>query len=101
MNGSRTPLIDEVIKPGPYKELLPCEELCYGLVRSCPARLGFSCPLEDHGLNHTYGKLKGAGQDEWQCNIPGVDLSGASSLRLSSSYMTTATIASIIWISLT
>ncbi|KAF2811886.1 uncharacterized protein BDZ99DRAFT_461843 [Mytilinidion resinicola] len=41
---SRNPLIDSVIQPGPYKELLPCEDLCYSIVQSCPANLGFSCP---------------------------------------------------------
>ncbi|KAG8532069.1 uncharacterized protein KY384_003706 [Bacidia gigantensis] len=46
INRSRNPLIDEKIQPGTYKELLPCQDLCYDLVRSCPAALGFSCPLE-------------------------------------------------------
>jgi calcium channel MID1 len=41
---SRNPLIDREIEPGPYMELLPCEDLCFSIVRSCPANLGFSCP---------------------------------------------------------
>ena len=41
---SRNPMIDQVIKPGPYRELLPCDDLCHDLVRSCPAQLGFACP---------------------------------------------------------
>ncbi|KAK2775469.1 stretch-activated cation channel mid1 [Onygenales sp. PD_12] len=53
-NSSRNPLIDEEIKPGPYKEVLPCQDLCYDLVRSCPAALGFSCP-EGKWLNASYG----------------------------------------------
>lgn len=44
-NSSRNPLIDEVVKPGPYKELLPCDDLCYKLVQNCPAAMGFGCPL--------------------------------------------------------
>ncbi|KAK3378142.1 stretch-activated Ca2+-permeable channel component-domain-containing protein [Podospora didyma] len=43
-NSSRNPLIDEVIQPGPYKEVLPCEDLCYKLVQSCPSAMGFGCP---------------------------------------------------------
>jgi calcium channel MID1 len=54
-NSSRNPLIDDSIKPGPYKEVLPCEDLCYDLVQSCPAALGFSCPLSGAGLEDSYG----------------------------------------------
>lgn len=43
---ARNPWIDQVIKPGPWKEMLPCKDLCYNLVRSCPASLGFSCPQD-------------------------------------------------------
>ncbi len=55
MNSSRNPLIDTNIKPGPYKEVLPCQDLCYTLVQSCPAALGFACPLQGRGLNWSYG----------------------------------------------
>ncbi|KAF3930103.1 hypothetical protein ABW19_dt0206328 [Dactylella cylindrospora] len=41
---SRNVLIDEVVSPGPYKEIKPCMDLCWSLVQSCPASLGFSCP---------------------------------------------------------
>ena len=54
-NASRSPMIDEKVRPGPYKELLPCEDLCYDLVQSCPAALGFSCPLTGKGLEDSYG----------------------------------------------
>ncbi|EXJ79882.1 hypothetical protein A1O3_08167 [Capronia epimyces CBS 606.96] len=54
-NSSRNPLIDESIQPGPYKEVLPCKDLCYDLVQSCPASLGFACPLEGAGLEDSYG----------------------------------------------
>lgn len=54
-NRSRNPLIDTTIRPGPYKEVLPCKDLCYSLVQSCPAALGFACPSERMGLNRSYG----------------------------------------------
>ena len=64
MNSSRNPMIDESIMPGPYKEVLPCTDLCYEIVRSCPASLGFACPLEKHGLNQAYGV-------DGSCSYPG------------------------------
>lgn len=54
-NQSRNPLIDSAIAPGPYKEVLPCEDLCYDLVQSCPAILGFGCPIRGKGLEQSYG----------------------------------------------
>ena len=64
MNSSRNPMIDESIMPGPYKEMLPCTDLCYEIVRSCPANLGFACPLKNHGLNQAYG-------EDGACSYPG------------------------------
>jgi calcium channel MID1 len=66
---SRNPFIDEEIQPGPYKELLPCEDLCFDLVRTCPATLGFACPNRQ-GMNASYAKRSG---DErlLGCNFPG------------------------------
>jgi calcium channel MID1 len=52
---SRNPLIDQQVKPGPYKELLPCIDLCYDIVRSCPAVMGFSCPRQVALMNKSYG----------------------------------------------
>ncbi|KAF7592616.1 Mg(2+) transporter [Aspergillus hancockii] len=54
-NRSRMSLIDDKIRPGPYKEILPCEDTCYNLVKSCPASLSFSCP-QGRWLDSTYGK---------------------------------------------
>lgn len=54
-NSSRNPIIDSKIKPGPYKEVLPCDDLCYDLVQSCPASLGFGCPYRGRGLEDSYG----------------------------------------------
>ncbi|EAQ86513.1 hypothetical protein CHGG_07766 [Chaetomium globosum CBS 148.51] len=67
---SRNPRIDDVIKPGPYKEVLPCDDLCYKLVQSCPASLGFGCPLPGgvgfKGNYERHDPSKGL-----TCNFPG------------------------------
>lgn len=71
---SRNPIIDETIKPGPYKEVLPCEELCYELVQSCPAALGFACPRPwMTGFNTSYGVRIDPLNDQGNitCNYPG------------------------------
>ncbi|KAI1636429.1 stretch-activated Ca2+-permeable channel component-domain-containing protein [Biscogniauxia mediterranea] len=68
---SRNSMIDTEVQPGPYKELLPCDDVCYEIVRSCPASLGFSCPLPDSefGFNTSYGLRKNDGT--LSCNYPG------------------------------
>jgi calcium channel MID1 len=48
-------IIDLDIMPGPYKEVLPCEDLCYSLVQKCPAALGIGCPAKGRGLEVSYG----------------------------------------------
>jgi calcium channel MID1 len=53
-NSSRNTLIDTEIQPGPYKEILPCQDICHSLVRSCPMSLGFGCPT-GQWLNASYG----------------------------------------------
>ncbi|KAJ5787476.1 hypothetical protein N7457_002466 [Penicillium paradoxum] len=53
-NYSRNAIIDEQIKPGPYKEILPCYDICHTLVKDCPTALGFGCP-EGRWLNASYG----------------------------------------------
>jgi calcium channel MID1 len=68
-NQSRNPLIDEEIKPGPYKEMLPCEDMCFDIVRSCPAQMGFACPNHP-GMLSGYGK-KDEDPDTLTCNFPG------------------------------
>ncbi|KAI4095568.1 MAG: hypothetical protein Q9206_001072 [Seirophora lacunosa] len=67
---SRNPMIDEKIKPGPYKEMLPCKDLCYHLMQNCPAALQFACPVEGRGLNYSYGHYT-VGETAWSCNWPG------------------------------
>ncbi|KAL8739335.1 MAG: hypothetical protein Q9181_000066 [Wetmoreana brouardii] len=71
---SRNTMIDQKINPGPYKEMLPCKDLCYHLTQSCPAALEFACPLEGKGLNFSYGHWR-KGDREWLCNWPGGRLS--------------------------
>ncbi|KAJ5757003.1 uncharacterized protein N7511_007185 [Penicillium nucicola] len=53
-NTSRNKIIDTDIKPGPYKEILPCEDICSTLVKDCPSTLGFQCP-SGRWLNASYG----------------------------------------------
>ncbi|KAL8941482.1 MAG: hypothetical protein Q9216_002210 [Gyalolechia sp. 2 TL-2023] len=70
---SRNRWIDDSIKPGPYKEVLPCKDLCYHLMQNCPAALKFACPTEKRGLNYSYGHYT-VGDAEWMCNWPGGNL---------------------------
>lgn len=59
---SRNPMIDEIVKPGAYKEIRPCEDLCWTLVQSCPSPLGFSCPLDGSwGKEMSYGERDSGG----------------------------------------
>ncbi|KAF1844824.1 calcium channel subunit Mid1 [Cucurbitaria berberidis CBS 394.84] len=66
---SRNPMIDELIKPGPYKEMKPCQDLCFDIVRSCPAKLNFACPIGP-AVDHSYGRRDPSG-DTLTCNFPG------------------------------
>ncbi|KAJ4311266.1 hypothetical protein N0V94_008023 [Neodidymelliopsis sp. IMI 364377] len=79
---SRNPMIDDTIKPGPYKEMLPCEDLCFDIVRSCPAQLGFSCP-NSPAKDLTYGQRDPKG-DVLTCSFPGavvkLNVQGAGSV---------------------
>jgi len=70
-NHSRNFEIDRVIKPGPYKEVLPCEDLCYNLVQSCPAALGFMCPYPGRGLEVGYGTRAGLADGVTTCSYLG------------------------------
>jgi calcium channel MID1 len=78
-NGSRNPAIDQSIVPGPYKEVLPCDELCYNLVQSCPASMNFYCPQPGViGFNESYGVKPRGNADvngritDITCNYPGM-----------------------------
>lgn len=70
-NQSRNARIDSMVRPGPYAELLPCADLCYDLVRNCPASLQFNCPTSGRGLEVSYGQ---------RSNGPGVSCSFAGAV---------------------
>jgi calcium channel MID1 len=79
LNGSRNPAIDISIIPGPYKEILPCEDLCYNIVQSCPASMGLNCPRPGVlGFSESYGIIPTETADEngritnITCNYPGL-----------------------------
>lgn len=61
-------MIDDQIRPGPYKEILPCQDICYSLVKRCPAALGFSCP-QGARLSSAYGQR--GSSSEITCSYPG------------------------------
>jgi calcium channel MID1 len=96
---SRNPMIDQIIKPGPYKELLPCEDLCFDLVRSCPASLGFACP-NTPARELSYGTRK---PNNLTCNFPGavVDLSplkaGARAVMLEVGVLVSMLVLAVLW----
>lgn len=73
MSGSRNPSISTTVQPGPYKEILPCEDLCYNIVRACPAIMGFACPTPgDTGFDTSYGMHRTANESgQVTCNYPG------------------------------
>lgn len=71
VNQSRAAFIDSQIRPGPYKELLPCIDLCQALVQDCPASFDFTCPRAGHEGFDGYYMTK-ATDGSVQCNYPGV-----------------------------
>lgn len=73
-NSSRVPNIDTEVEPGPYKEVLPCDDLCYDIVQSCPAALGFGCPQPGMiAFNTSYGRRQAEtdSTSNVTCNYPG------------------------------
>ncbi|EAW12490.1 MID1 family protein [Aspergillus clavatus NRRL 1] len=67
-NASRNPMIDSDVRPGPYKEILPCRDICYNLVKRCPSALGFSCP-QNGWLDSAYGQR--ISNSDITCSYPG------------------------------
>lgn len=60
--GSRNPSIDAVVRPGPYREVKPCVDLCWNLVQSCHPNFGFACPgAGSWGENVSYGQRSSDG----------------------------------------
>jgi calcium channel MID1 len=83
---SRNVFIDEGVAPGPYREILPCDMVCYLVVQSCPAALGFTCPLPDmKEYAQSYAPRRSdMPKDVVPCNFPGgsTDTSGAGAGRV-------------------
>ena len=99
LRSSRNLQIDQYVMPGPYKELLPCDDLCYNIVQSCPSAMGFSCPQPGMtGFNTSYGTKSSGGQ--LRCNFPGADLglasSGGSGIRRLQQWMIVTLVVMII-----
>ncbi|KAI0502977.1 stretch-activated Ca2+-permeable channel component-domain-containing protein [Xylaria bambusicola] len=88
-SSSRNVEIDEAIEPGPYKEVLPCDYLCYELVKSCPSSMGFACPLPNskYGFNTSYAVPDTS--KELSCNYPG-----------SAYYPSAATLTAMSWMNM-
>ncbi|KAF9547053.1 stretch-activated cation channel mid1 [Mortierella hygrophila] len=51
----QNPLMD----PGVYGEVLPCIDLCFDVVQSCPNFLGFDCPVKNMGGNYARMNAQG------------------------------------------
>lgn len=82
INSSRNAqVIDQTIMPGPYKEVLPCIDLCYDIVQSCPAIFMFMCPSGIY-KNMSYG-VRSSDPGTISCSYLGAAyyLSDASSIR--------------------
>ncbi|ROT43114.1 calcium influx-promoting protein ehs1 [Sodiomyces alkalinus F11] len=96
---SRHARIDEEVQPGPYREVLPCEDLCYDLVRNCPSSLQFSCPRPQQAMFNASYQVRGSGLT---CNFPGSvhNPSGSSVLSTSWTLFYMAALAGIGMISL-
>ena len=73
---NRNSYIDEQIQPlKDYYEILPCIDMCYGIVRDCPSAFGFSCPDIDSTPNllfNSYNFYNG-NADFVSCNLMGND----------------------------
>lgn len=99
-NQSRNHWIDNVIQPGPYKELLPCADLCYEVVQSCPAAIGFTCPLPGRvGFNTSYA-VRPSNDSTVTCNYPGEALTplGAARVMMPSMLVLGISLALAVWL---
>ncbi|KAF2129009.1 calcium channel subunit Mid1 [Dothidotthia symphoricarpi CBS 119687] len=100
---SRNSMIDQKISPGPYKEMLPCEDLCFDIVRSCPSQLGFACP-NPPARELSYGRRDPTG-DRLTCSFPGavvkLNVQGAASAlntRMGSVVLIASLVVTLLWI---
>ncbi|TVY73218.1 Calcium influx-promoting protein ehs1 [Lachnellula suecica] len=100
LNNSRNPVIDANVTSGPYQEILPCEDLCYHVVQSCPASMGFECPMPDSlTFTQSYGSITitsssaSGNATPVSCNYPGETLFSGGSLALPSQVLMV-----VIWV---
>ncbi|KAI1738550.1 stretch-activated Ca2+-permeable channel component-domain-containing protein [Xylaria scruposa] len=89
-NSSRNVEIDDRVQPGPYKEVLPCDYLCYELVKSCPSSIGFSCPVPKNKFSFNTSYAIPDDNKELSCNYPG-----------SAYYPSAASAMAVSWMSMT
>ena len=69
-NESRNAFIDEeVVPPLDYFEVLPCVNVCYAVVRDCPAVFGFVCPRKNNSIKMSY--YWDTGSEYGSCNYVG------------------------------
>ncbi|KAF9972775.1 stretch-activated cation channel mid1 [Modicella reniformis] len=54
---------NRLMNPGEYGEVLPCMDLCYDVVQSCPHFLQFSCPAKNMAGNYAWMNMEG-----YKCN---------------------------------
>jgi len=93
IKSSRNVTIDAVVQPGPYNEILPCDDLCYHVVQSCPAAMGFMCPTPgQRSFNQSY-----AVTSETKCNFPGNQGLSSWGTRLEVYWMLLVTLVVISW----
>lgn len=99
---SRNPLIDQAIQPGPYKEMKPCDDLCFDIVRSCPPQLAFGCPTGEQ-RNVMYGQ-RDEDPNRLTCNFPGAVVklnakagAGILDVRLGSMLVVVGLVAAVLW----
>ncbi|KAG5358439.1 Calcium influx-promoting protein [Yarrowia sp. B02] len=94
---SRNELIDRVLKPGRYKEILPCLDLCQKIVQDCDASLGFQCPKLHRGQEHSYGLRSDDG--DITCSYLGAVyfLDGARALTISIAFLAVSFFFVILW----
>jgi len=95
IKSSRNVTIDSVIRPGPYNEILPCDDLCYHIVQSCPAVMGFMCPTpRQKSFNQSYAITR-----EKKCNFPGSQGEDSGGARVEIYWMMLITLVVMGWIS--
>lgn len=94
---SRNELIDRVLKPGRYKEILPCLDLCQKIVQDCDASLGFQCPKQHRNRELSYGLRSDDG--DITCSYLGAVyfLDGARALTLSIALMAVSFFLVVLW----